>query len=297
MSILEKVRHHGVVGSAKKVITKFQQKSGYFYWKYRHAPIYANPTADELMQIESDLSALGVKVQDYTPPQEFTAFKQEQWFPLNYHGGTDTGVWDEKLLEHWIAAKRLGLMMYMPEDIYVDVAAAGSPWSKALRERKGISAYAIDLAISEEYSDLPYYRVENATKSSFEDASVSGVSLHCAYEMFAGEDDKQLIAELARILRPGGKAIILPLYMHTHYCAYATPDYFGKGYSDSEAKEYIRFDFYGIPSSRKYNAAKLKQRVFDPIDEQGLNCTLLALRNKHDFGNGIYCHFILEIEK
>lgn len=68
MSILEKVRHHGVVGSAKKVITKFQQKSGYFYWKYRHAPIYANPTADELMQIESDLSALGVKVQDYTPP-------------------------------------------------------------------------------------------------------------------------------------------------------------------------------------------------------------------------------------
>ena len=189
-------------------------------------------------------------------------------------------------------------MNYGPAEAYVDVAAAGSPWAKTLRERKQIDAYAIDLCeVSDAYRDLPYYRVENATATSFADASITGVSLHCAYEMFMGQDDTRLIAELARILKPGGKAVILPLYMHTHYCAYSTPEYFGKGYSDPLAKEYVRLDCSGVPSSRKYDAAKLKERVLDPILAAGLKYQLLALRNKSEFGQNIYCHFILEIEK
>lgn len=161
-----------------------------------------------------------------------------------------------------------------------------------------MSAFAIDLApVGEAYRDLPYYRSENATQSGFADSSVRGVSLHCAYEMFMGNDDTQLITELARILQPGGKAVILPLYMHTQYCAYATPDYFGKGYADPGAKEYIRFDSYGIPSSRKYDAPTLQQRVLKPIQTAGLHYRLLALRNKEALGSAIYCHFILEIEK
>ena len=115
--------------------------------------------------------------------------------------------------------------------------------------------------------------------------------------MFQGDHDRLLIKELARILRPGGKVIILPLYMHTHYCAYATPEYFGKGYADVDAKEYIRMDCYGVPSSRKYDARRLKERVLDPIKQAGLSYRLHALRNKAALGTGIYCHFILEIEK
>ena len=115
--------------------------------------------------------------------------------------------------------------------------------------------------------------------------------------MFQGDHDKLLIKELARILRPGGKVIILPLYMHTHYCAYATPEYFGKGYADTDAKEYIRMDCYGVPSSRKYDAQRLKERVLAPIQQAGLRYRLLALRNKSALGTGIYLHFILEIEK
>jgi len=112
-----------------------------------------------------------------------------------------------------------------------------------------------------------------------------------------GEDDTKLIYELARILKPGGKVVILPLYMHTHYCAYSTPEYFGNGYTDSIAKEYIRLDCTGVPSSRKYNPIQLKERVLDPIIAAGLHYRLLVLRNKSEFGQGIYCHFILEIEK
>ena len=55
-------------------------------------------------------------------------------------------------------------------------------------------------------------------------------------------------------------------------------------------------DCYGVPSSRKYDAQRLKERVLDPILKAGLQYRLLALRNKETFGQGIYCRFILEIE-
>jgi SAM-dependent methyltransferase len=207
-------------------------------------------------------------------------------------------VWDEKLLEHWIAAQRLGLMDYQPADIYIDVSASNSPWARALRERLGISAFAIDLCqVGPTYLGLDYYRTENATATSFADGSFSGVSLHCAYEMFTKDDDINLLVEMKRILKPSGKLIIVPLYMHTHYCAYSTPEYYGKGHSDPTAKEYVRLDCFGIPSSRKYDAKMLKMRILDTIKRLGMEYQIFALRNKADLGRNIYCHFILEITR
>ena len=120
------------------------------------------------------------------------------------------------------------------QNIYVDVAAAGSPWAQALRERKNINAYAIDLCeIGKAYRHLDItteWRMPPPPPLPM--APFQAASLHCAYEMFMGQDDTKLINELARILKPGGKVVILPLYMHTHYCACSTPEYFGKGYSD-----------------------------------------------------------------
>ena len=274
-------------------------KAGWHGWRVRKAPRYRNPSAEELEQIERELRALGVEIADYSPSvRAFQTFQVQGYFPDDYLGGSDSPVWHEKLLEHWIASERLGLLEYGANEIYVDVAAASSPWAHAMRECKGIDAYAIDLDhVGRSFRHLPYYRIENATATSFADGSVQGASLHCAYEMFLGDDDSQLIREIARILAPGGKVVILPLYLHSHYCAYATREYFGKGYSDPGAKEYVRLDCMGVPSSRKYSAAKLKSRVLDPIVSQGMSYSLLALRNKEELGPGIYCHFILEIRR
>jgi ubiquinone/menaquinone biosynthesis C-methylase UbiE len=139
--------------------------------------------------------------------------------------------------------------------------------------------------------------VENATSTTFADASVRGASLQCAYEMFAGDDDKRFLSEVARILKPGGRVVILPLYTHTHYCAYASPEYYGKGRSDPDAKEYVRLDVVGIPSSRKYDPTQLKHWVLDRIVSLGMTYRLRALRSKSEFGAGVYCHFVLEITR
>ena len=295
---LRKIQRYGLVGSTERLLNRVRRQSGFDKWRFRNAPRYASPTDDELLQIEQELRELGIGVHDYSPPaQGFSGFQAAGYFPDDYHGGRKSGVWDEKLLEHWIAAEKLNLFNYSKDDIYIDVAACGSPWVKALRERHEIQAYAIDLVVDQAFSTLDFYREENATKTRFLDSSVRGMSLQCAFEMFLGSDDLDFIAEIRRILKPGGKVIILPLYMHTHYCAYSSADFFGKGYSDPGATTYVRMDTWGIPSSRKYDAATLKKRLLSRIDQEGLEYDIHALRNKNELGEDIYCHFILEITK
>lgn len=301
MNIIEKIKKHGLLRSAKLGFAMIFRNAGRGYNKHRvrNAPTCNNPTADDFAKIEFNLQKLGVKVQDYSPnTQDFIQFQSDEFFPPDYHSGCPIPVWEEKLLEHWVASERLRLRAYQPEDIYVDIAAGSSPWAMALRQRAGITAFAIDLnEVGESYKDLPYYRIEDATATNFPDASVTGASLQCAYEMFAGDNDSKLLKEFARILKPGGKVVILPLYMHTHYCAFSTPEYFGKGHSDPVAIEYACLDWEGIPSARYYDESALKKRVLDEIDQLGMRYQLLALRNKADLGKDIYCHFILEITK
>lgn len=299
MKLVEKIKRHGVRESFSVAWYLAKRKVGYIKWKHRNAPEFLSPTEDDLIEIERRLLSLGIQVHDYELDlASFNVFCGASLFPVDYHGGANSGVWTEKLLEHWVSQDLLALESFGSNDVYVDIAAASSPWAKIQRDVYGISAFANDLVeVGGKYSHLEYYRVEDATASAFSNSSVSGASLHCAFEMFAGNADTALVQELARILKPGAKAVILPLYMHTHYCAYSTPEYFNKGHSDLGAKEYIRLDARGVPSSRKYSPEMLNQRVLGPIKAAGLKYKIYVLRNKADIGADVYCHFILEIQK
>jgi len=298
MNPLDTIKRRGILGTASYAARAAGRRLGWYEFRFRNVPRYQAPTAEELSLIEKELQALGIQVEDYQADADaFREFQAAGYFPSNYHGGVGSGVWDEKLLEHFLAFQLLGLKNFTGDDQYVDIAACNSPWAHVLRTRSGMNAYAIDLEPGTSYRALPYYLQENATSTSFADAAVKGASLQCAFEMFMGEDDVDFITEAGRMLSPGGRLVILPLYMHTHYCAYSTPEYWGKGFSDTNAREYVRLDCLGVPSSRKYNAAMLKRRVIDPVQEHGMQYRLLALRNKEQLGNGIYCHFILEISR
>ncbi|MFD1736787.1 methyltransferase domain-containing protein [Bacillus salitolerans] len=75
-----------------------------------------------------------------------------------------------------------------------------------------INAFAIDLNIPEEYQKFEYYIQMDATETSFNEDTFSGISLQYSYEMFLFEDDRNLIREAARILKKGGKLVISPVY-------------------------------------------------------------------------------------
>ena len=283
-----------------KASQKLKHKTTKYFHKLKFArsPLYQNPTPEELHGIERELSAAGLSLGTYSPdPQSFNEFKREIGFPADYHGGAHGGVYDEKLLEHFIAWDLLNLKNLKATEIYIDVAAGGSPWAQILRSKLPAQSFALDLNVSSKFKNFPYYLTEDATQTSFADNSVSCLSLQCAYELFIGQNDIDFIKELARIMKPGGRCIISPLYMHTHYCGYSTPEYFGKNHNDRGSVPYIRWDCSGIPFSRKYDAKTLQKRVLAEITKHNLSYKISVVRNKTELGKGIYCHFILEIIK
>lgn len=299
-NLISKFQRHGLRGSIR-VAWRYLVSAvmdAYYRWTVRGQPEFKDPNVTDWAMIEQALLREGVPLQNWSPdPARFAAFQAKAYFPEDYHGGVSSFVWTEKLLEHWLAAELLGLHQFGPQDVYVDIAAGSSPWAKILRERMELSSFAIDLAVGPDYQHLDYYRQENATHTSFRDASVKGASLQCAYEMFMRSEDVGLLEELARVLVPGGKAVILPLYLHTHYCCYASPEYYGKGNADHGAAEYVSPMWKGIPSARFYSAEVLKARVLSAIERLGMQYRILVLRNKDQLGENIYCHFILEITK
>jgi hypothetical protein len=298
MKLVRVLKRRGIIGTLSHASRILSQKSGWEEFRFRKVEKFKNPNEQELQEIEMQLLRLGIRVEDfYIDPMAFDAFQRENHFPADYHGGRDGGVWEEKLLEHFISAELLSLNRFNSNDIYVDIAAGSSPWVHHLRNQLGLNAYAIDLNIDKKFQEFSYYRKENAAALNFPDASIRAASLHCAYEMFLGQDDIDFIKEISRVLVPGGKVIIIPLYMHTHYCSYSTPEFWGKGCSDLGAKEYVKMECYGVPSSRKYDAEYLQRRVLGPAAQVGLSFRLLALRNKAQLGQGIYCHFILELTR
>lgn len=260
-------------------------------------PEYMNPLKKELLEIESELPRNSITINNLiVNPEELKNFIDLFDFGVNFYDGKNNPIWTEKVLEHFIAWE-LVVRDLKKDDIYVDVAASSSPWVKLLNE-KGFKATGIDLVESNKFKDNPNYLVMDATKTTFKDGSVSGVSLQCAFEMFTGNDDTNLIKELGRILKSGGKTVIVPLYMHTHYCGYTTKEFrFSKKYHDKDAKLYVRTDCKGVPFSRKYDVAALKERVLDVAQKSGLEYKLYVLGNGKEIHEGVYCHFILELVK
>lgn len=264
-------------------------------FRTRHAPVYRAPGDQELREIEAELEQIGIPCGDLVvDPGAFETAAAAFPFPPDYYGGSDAPVHREKLLEHYVAWTLLGLDG--GNSPYLDIAACSSPWASILRER-GIDAHAVDLEVPAAFAPLGHYHRADATDSGFSDGQFAAASLQCAYEMFRGDADTRLLAELGRILKPGGKAVISPLYMHTHACHYQTPEYFLRASIDAGAKAYLRPDCWGIPGSRKYSPRTLRERVWDPALAAGLSPRLLVLRNKAALGPGIYLHFILVLER
>lgn len=294
--LLQFLARNGIRGVFRLIMNELRfHVSALHSW---NADLYKNPTDNELQEIEQSLTEAGEILYDFScNPDEFERFKRRFPFPADYHGGENTGYWNEKIFEHFLSGTLLGIEQYLSDDVFVDVAAGGSPWALILNEKLEISAYAIDLEVGEPFRSSDCYLQEDATRTSFESSSVKGIALHCAFEMFAGDSDSRAIAEFARILKPGGKAVIVPLYMHTHDCTYSSAEFWGRGYGDPDSREYVRTDTRNIPCSRKYSFKTLLTRVLDPARRHGLTPRLYVVRNSRQLSLEIYCHFVLELKK
>ena len=196
----------------------------------------------------------------------------------------------EKVLEHYLTMRYLDVKQ---TDVLVDVAAAGSPFAKTLRQ-KGWKTYRQDLtypagingyAIGGDAGNMP-------VPVNFADV----LTLHCAFECFQGDADVRFARETNRILKTGGRVGIVPLYVDTVHFVKTSP-YCDKRniHVEADAEWLWRDDQYREPFSRHYSPEVFVEKVASQmpmLDKSILYFVNLDSLSGHFEGQRIYCHFM-----
>lgn len=205
-------------------------------------------------------------------------------------------VFIEKCLEHYLAPRYLKIS---DDDIYIDIAAAGSQWAEILNKR-GIRSYRLDLAYTEGIHGINIGADAGDTKLPNEFCSV--LSAQCAYECFMGDADISFVKEASRILNKRGRYGIVPLYFENEYFVATSPyrDQ-SKIKIDSLARKVWRDDRFKVPFSRHYSPEAFFKRIYSKIPDD-MSGEVLYFKNldevmEHFPGQKIYCFFMFICEK
>ena len=202
----------------------------------------------------------------------------------------------EKIIEHYLVFEYLNIRK---KDVYIDIAACNSPFSKILRKHD-IDAFEQDLIYT---TNINNYKIGgDASSLPISENFADVLSLQCAFECFQGNSDIGFIKESSRVLKKGGRLGIIPLYVDEEYFIKTGPKFDKRNVKvDKEAKWIWRDDLYlSEPFSRHYSPESFKNRVYDNLI--GMKGEILYFTNLNEisklFDNQkLYCNFMFRVFK
>lgn len=126
--------------------------------------------------------------------------------------------------------------------------------------------------------------------------------MQSSLELFPNDSDKLFIKECCRVLRTGGRAIILPIYIHRKYMNCFGISYYKKSITEETAKKRVRFD-YNVPFTRLYDISAFDKRLIKSVDAEQVSVTICIIKcderiewqDKND--SFIYFRYALVIDK
>jgi len=218
---------------------------------------------------------------------EYLEYLERVDYKNKYPGYYSFNFW-EKTFEHYLAFKLLDLQ---PGERFVDIAAEHSPHSEEFARLTGADGYMQDIMfkpglqgkkIGGEASELP-----------IEDGFLQGAFASCSIEHFEKDSDKNFVKEMTRVLSPGGRLIILPLYIHLKpFCA-TDPRYSIPGEVEFDpAIDVHCVKEYQNRHGRFYSPQTLAERLIKP-NIQNMNFTVYHIENFKEIEPSIYCRFAL----
>jgi hypothetical protein len=258
---------------------------------------YAEPDLD-FVQRQITNRGFRIRAWDIAPfLEEFSEFIKLPEYAGSYreYGGKDACSFLEKALEHFLSFK---LAQPARGQRFMDVGSCVSVVPEVLRRYYGCDCYAQDLALAE---GIDGWKIgSNAAKIPLPDSSLDGMTLHCTFEHFEGNADSAFIRECARLLKPGTKTVILPLYVNVNWTNVT-------GEIDAAKRDSIEFDgsasyWCVIPEwrnrfGRHYSAEALVDRVLDVALSIGLQVEMLRVINFHRFHPGLWLRWVLILER
>lgn len=190
----------------------------------------------------------------------------------------------EKLVEYYISYRWLN---FNKQDIYMDVAAQDCPFAFYIQKEFHCKVYRQDL-----YHFSPGIHGTDigcdATSIPLRDHSLTKVSLHNSIEHFENDSDSGLIHEMARLIRPGGKMLINPLFIQDQYTIETDA-----GWVDEKGEKHLWGE--GARFSRLYDPERFKSRILDHAS--GFNIKFYFIQNGQQVDRDIYAHFFAIFEK
>jgi len=168
-----------------------------------------------------------------------------------------------------------------PEDVLLDAAGGVYTYVDLVNVRE---RYLHDLSIApalrQRLEPLVTCLESDAAHIPLPDASVDKISCHHSFEHFEGDSDIRFIGEIQRLLRPGGRACILPIFIAGRYYEMTTDFTLAKRY-DRLARRLIDPTAQlpgGNGYARVYDAAALRRRVLDSIEGSAFDAEIVQLR-------------------
>jgi hypothetical protein len=211
-------------------------------------------------------------------------------FPRYYAGGTAPNF-AEKSLEHYTAAQLLDLE---PDDVYVDVANAYSPVPEIYHDVYGCRTFRQDLLFPKGLHGNVIGG--DAGAMPVPDGFATKMALHCSFEHFEGDADRRFIREAARVLAPGGRLCILPLYLYTGYAIQTDPATLSlRGLQPDTGATVYGAKGWRERHGRFYDVPHLTTRVSAQMGD--LRLTIYAIRNASEVDPSCYLKFAAVFEQ
>lgn len=253
-----------------------------------------DPTLDDALVKAFEKEGISVK-EHVIDVEGYKSYLEQVQYPDSYYGGgkDPEDNFTEKTLEHYVSTDFID---FGPDTVFIDVAACTSPFYHIVRRLYGATqTYQQDLIYPK---GLHGDKIGGwASELYLPDASVDAVTLHCSLEHFEGDSDTEFFQELDRVLKPGGRAVILPFYVAGTYTIHVDPAFnllkFHQPQLDPDA--HLRYCNWYQYFSRHYDPAAVRRRILDKAP--GLSLTLHRVKNFTEVDANCYLRFVGVFEK
>ena len=184
------------------------------------------------------------------------------------------------------------------DDSYMDAAGGFNTYIHRIEcNKKYIQSIIISEQLRRFFGEGIDYIQSDAAQIPLPDSSLDKISCHHSFEHFQGNSDSDFITEIQRLLRPGGKCCIIPLFIADRYVevsrarnSHCPFDRRAKYIVDPTAR--ITGGESCGDFARIYDMAAFQERVIDFIDRERFSITLseLLMDGQHVPDFDLPCH-------
>ncbi|MCA1792873.1 MAG: methyltransferase domain-containing protein [Desulfobacteraceae bacterium] len=192
----------------------------------------------------------------------------------------------EKSLEHFVAFQLLDIR---PEEVFIDLASEHSPVPDIFSRLTGARAYGQDIMYP---AGIHGSRIGgDACSMPVPDGFAHKAALTCSLEHFEQDADTRLFSELARVLRPGGRVVVVPFYLFTEPAVQTDPAVSvpASVAFDRDAAVFCA-QGWGNRHGRFYSPTSFQQRITAPLAGK-FRFDVVHLVNAHEVDASVYARF------